>query len=139
MNAQKKNAEINLKFSILGKALTRFEEALKFPHDEGRGYIDATIQRFEFTIELFWKLLKRLLYAKGVEAQFPKDVLRSAYQGKLINNEKMWLAMLNDRNQTSHTYDEELADEIYKHCHDYAKHFRKTYDDLFSRKDEFTQ
>jgi len=89
------------------------------PMDEDRGNIDASIQRFEFTIELFWKLLKRILETKGVEVRYPKDVLQEAYAGGLIDDEKVWLRMLKDRNLTSHTYNEDLADEIYEHIKKY--------------------
>lgn len=97
------------------KALQALGVMVYKPMDEDRGNIDASIQRFEFTIELFWKLLKRILEAKGVEVRYPKDVLQEAYAGGLIDDEKMWLKMLRDRNLTSHTYDESLADEIYAH------------------------
>lgn len=117
-------------FQKVSKALTALETILKKPIDKDRANIDASIQRFEFTVELFWKLLKRLLEAKGVEVVFPKDVLRKAYQGKLIDNEKIWLAMLQDRNLTFHTYNEQLADEIYQHIQTYYPVLQKTYDTL---------
>ena len=81
--------------------------------DPDRGYIDATIQRFEFSVELFWKLLKRLLSDLGQETSHPKEVLKEAFTSGLIDQEQEWIRMLNDRNETSHTYDEELADAIY--------------------------
>jgi nucleotidyltransferase substrate binding protein (TIGR01987 family) len=40
-------------------------------------------------------------------------VLQEAYSGRLIDDEDTWLAMLYDRNRTSHTYDEALANEVY--------------------------
>ncbi len=97
------------------KALQALGVMVRKPMDEDRGNIDASIQRFEFTIELFWKLLKRILESKGVEVRYPKDVLKEAYAGGLIDDEKAWLRMLRDRNLTSYTYDENLADEIYAH------------------------
>lgn len=83
------------------------------PVDADRGYVDATIQRFEFSVELFWKLLKRLLLDLGQETNYPKAVLREAFSTGLIDQEQKWIQMLDDRNETSHTYDEELADVIY--------------------------
>ena len=83
------------------------------PVDPDRGNIDATIQRFEFSVELFWKLLKRLLLDLGQETNYPKAVLREAFSAGLIHQEQVWIRMLDDRNETSHTYDEELADAIY--------------------------
>ena len=101
------------------KAIQALGVMISKPMDEDRGNIDASIQRFEFTIELFWKLLKRILDAKGVDVRYPKDVLQEAYSGGLIDDEKVWLSMLKDRNLTSHTYNEDLADEIYEHIKKY--------------------
>lgn len=53
--------------------------------------VDASIQRFEFTVELFWKLLKRSIISLGREVNFPKEVLQEAYLSKMIEDEKIWL------------------------------------------------
>lgn len=67
---------------------------------------------------------------KGVEARFPKDVLSEAYLGKLIDDEKSWIDMLRDINLTSHTYDENLADQIYENIKRYAPVLRQEFDKL---------
>ena len=117
-------------FQKTEKALMALEVIVKKPMEEDRSNIDATIQRFEFTVELFWKLLKKILFSKGVTAQYPKDVLREAYAGALIDDEQLWINMLNDRNQTSHTYDEDLANKIYENIKTYTPIFRKSFDVL---------
>jgi len=94
---------------------------------EDRGNIDATIQRFEFTVELFGKLLKHILESKGVQVQYPKDILKEAYKGYLIDNEEQWLQMLKDRNLTSHTYDEKLAHIIFNRTKDYIPILKSTF------------
>ena len=109
------NNQVLLAFGKTKKALHALGVMIRKPIDEDRGNIDASIQRFEFTIELFWKLLKRILEEQGIEVLYPKEVLKKAYAGGLIDDEKAWLGMLKDRNLTSHTYDEELADEVYEH------------------------
>ena len=68
--------KIKLAFAKLEKALNALEIIASKPMQEDRSNIDATIQRFEFTVELFWKLLKYILESKGVEVQYPKDVTR---------------------------------------------------------------
>ena len=100
-------------YDKLVKVFTAMQVMANKTVDADRGYIDATIQRFEFSVELFWKLLKRLLLDLGQETNFPKAVLREAFATGLIDQDQAWIQMLNDRNQTSHTYDEELADVIY--------------------------
>ena len=113
-------------FQKVEKALKALEVVVQKPMDEDRRNIDATIQRFEFTIELFWKLLKKLLFSKGVSTQYPRDVLQQAYAGNLIDDEQVWLKMMNDRNQTTHTYDEDLANQIYERIKTYTPVFSKT-------------
>jgi len=74
---------------------------------------DGVIQRFEFTFELFWKTLKIFLAFKGIETRTPRDSLKEAFRINLIEDEKLFLNMLEDRNKTSHIYDEITADDIF--------------------------
>lgn len=102
-------------------ALKRFSEAL----DEDLSNplaIDGSIQRFEFSFELAWKLLKKVLMdLEGIEALSPKKTLQFAFKLGWIESESAWLLMLNDRNLTSHTYREECAQEIYSHLAGHLK------------------
>ena len=79
---------------------------------------DATIQRFEFTFEVVWKTLKLYLERQGHECGGPRPTLKKAFAENLIPTPEeadVWLEMLEDRNLTSHAYDEELASRIYSH------------------------
>ena len=96
----------------LGRALDRLAEALARPIDDPLA-VDASIQRFEFTFELFWKLLRRRLARQGIDVASPRAALRQAYRLGWLDDEARWLGMLDDRNLTSHTYREALAREIY--------------------------
>jgi predicted nucleotidyltransferase len=64
----------------LGDALDRFGEALAIPNPD-EIVMDGTIQRFEFTFELFWKTLRRFLQREGIDTASPKNPLRHAYRG----------------------------------------------------------
>ena len=99
-------------FDALRRSLDRLAEALAVPEGEPLA-IDGTIQRFEFTFELFWKAVRRLLVRQGIEANSPKAVLQQAYRLGWLDDEQQWLKVLEDRNLTSHTYREPLALEIY--------------------------
>jgi nucleotidyltransferase substrate binding protein (TIGR01987 family) len=125
-----KNVKIELAFGKVQKALLALVSVAEKPMQDDEIIVDATIQRFEFTIELFWKLLKVILESKGVEVQYPKDVLREAFKGHLIDDEEQWLSMLKDRNLTSHTYDEKLAHEVYERIKAYVPVFMSTLDHL---------
>jgi nucleotidyltransferase substrate binding protein (TIGR01987 family) len=75
---------------------------------------DSVIQRFEFTIELFWKTLRALLQLPSDAGS--KTVLQEAYRNGWIDDEATWVPLVQERNRTSHEYDElqamELADKI---------------------------
>ena len=85
---------------------------------------DAMIQRFEYSTEAFWKYLKAyLLTGHNLSANSPRDVIRTGLNAKLYGEEisKELLQMLDDRNLTSHTYVEELAESIAHRIPDYSK------------------
>ena len=115
-------------FDTLGNAITRLEEVLNAPELSQIEYMrDAAIQRFEFTIELFWKTLRKILFHEKVESTTPRDTLSKAYQYSLIDDEDAWLMMLDDRNNTSHAYKEEEAKVIFERIKGYLPIFQKTY------------
>jgi nucleotidyltransferase substrate binding protein (TIGR01987 family) len=81
----KSSERINLAFSKLNDALSALETVIKRPSDTDRIVIDATIQRFEFSFELFWLLLKEIIRSKGVkDVNFPRDVLSTAFSHNLM-------------------------------------------------------
>lgn len=116
---------------LLGIALTRLEGALAQPVNE---FVrDSAIQRFEFTFELFWKSLKGYAEESGVEAYSPRDSLRTAFQLGVIQENSDWFQMLQDRNLTSHTYNEVTAETIYSHLPSYLLLIRQAHAELTRR------
>jgi nucleotidyltransferase substrate binding protein (TIGR01987 family) len=113
----------------LGRSLDRLSEALSVGVEAPLA-IDGTIQRFEFTFELFWKAVRRLLARQGVEANSPKAVLQQAYRLGWLSDEQQWLDVLKDRNLTSHTYQEPLALEIYHRIPAHHAAMRAAFDQL---------
>lgn len=102
----------------LKSAADRFDEVLKL--EKTIFMRDSAIQRFEFTCELAWKTMKAYLQEKGAkDIFFPKDVIKSAYQARIINNDLSWLDMIDTRNETSHMYKESMAEDVYKKLPDY--------------------
>lgn len=95
------------------KAVQRLDAVLSEPKNE---YIrDSAIQRFEFVTDLAWKTLQAVLEEQfGLEANAPKTALRMAHENGLVEDIETWLMMVDDRNLTSHTYDEELAERMYE-------------------------
>lgn len=97
------------------KALRRLEEALKKDLSDDI-IIDGIIQRFEFTFEQAWKVMKLYLEDQGIldEALAPRSTIRCAFKHKLISDGDIWIEMMLDRNRTSHMYDEQTAVNIVK-------------------------
>lgn len=84
---------------------------------------DAAIQRFEYTFEAVWKAAQMYMREKeGLEQGSPKGVVRASLQVGLLTEEQARLALelVDDRNLTVHTYNEELANRIFSHLSDYA-------------------
>lgn len=107
MNAERLCSQI----TFVDKAVNRLADALNQPKNE---FIrDAAIQRFEFTFELAWKVLKTYLEREGLEARSPRAAIRGAFSVGLLPEDEGWLAMLELRNLSSHTYNEAIAERIY--------------------------
>lgn len=75
---------------------------------------DATIQRFEYTYETAWKVIKSTLSYQGVELRHPREIFAEAFSSGWIRNPECWEAMIEDRNLTTHTYKERTAEAVYK-------------------------
>lgn len=115
----------SIKFEKFKKALFSLEAVYTQPISLDRLSIDATIQRFAFTFELAWKFLKEFFLERDLILNYPKEILQEAFVVNLIDNEEIWIKMLKDRNMTSHTYDEKLADEIHRRVQLYVPELRK--------------
>ena len=121
--------ELALKKEIVLHALNTFCEALDIMNDPKYEEIykttrDSSIQRFEYTIESFWKFLKIYLqYKLGVfpKLEGSKGILREAMNAKLITNEEFEILVegVADRNLTSHIYKEEIAELLVGHLPQY--------------------
>lgn len=102
----------------LGSSIGRYEQAQQsssideLTKDERR---DSSIKRFELAYELFWKYLKEYLFVEyGISIDSPKKVFRECYEQGLVSIENVqnMLNMVDDRNLTTHAYDEDMADEL---------------------------
>ncbi len=101
-------------FSIrkLEDAFSRLKEGADSAADELDK--DGVIQRFEFTFEPLWKTLKLFLDDQGILTKSPKETLQESFRFELIQNEEIFLDMLEDRNRTSHLYNQADSLEIYE-------------------------
>lgn len=105
-----------VKIQQLRNALSRLEEAIAEYRQTGSTVVrDGAIQRFEFCAELAWKALREYLLEQGyTEVNSPKSVMKQAYADGILSDDAAWLQMMQDRNITSHLYDEAAANAIYQ-------------------------
>ena len=122
------------KLSQFNQALLRLKEAYektlnKKYSDEYSFFRDSTIQRFEFTVEIFWKTLKEFLREmEGIVCSSPKNCIREFFSLGCLSEEeaRKLLEMIDYRNLTSHTYHEEVAEEIFNKLNAYIILLEKT-------------
>lgn len=117
------------RFSNYIKALDKLTQAVEtiekeYPADadgniDNNDFLDdiikeGLIQRFEYTHELAWNVMKDFLTQAGNTNIFgSRDATREAFAAGLLVNGDLWMDMLKSRNLTSHTYNEDTADQIF--------------------------
>jgi nucleotidyltransferase substrate binding protein (TIGR01987 family) len=86
---------------LLSDALKDGSEKLSLLEKEG------TLQRFEYSFELAWKVMKDYLEENGIiiNPVTPKQVIKQAFAAKIISEGQVWIDMLLSCNLMSHTYD----------------------------------
>ena len=104
----------NLVYALnkLETAFTRLQQAAgRVVDDLDR---DGVIQRFEFTFELLWKTAKIFLEYEGVRCAGPRSCIKEGVRREVLSEGEVLLDMLEDRNKTTHIYDEHTAEEIFE-------------------------
>jgi nucleotidyltransferase substrate binding protein (TIGR01987 family) len=107
----------------LTKANQRLKEAARLKST--RIHKDATIQRFEFTFELTWKTIQEYIRDQGFDCKSPKSCIREAGRLEIIEDVEKWFEFLEHRNLIAHTYNEKIADKIYKKALNFPKEIDK--------------
>jgi len=113
------------------RALTTFKEILNEPFSII--VRDAAIQRFEYSFEAIWKLLKEYLNKKeGIICNSPKSCFREAFNVQILDeNETIKaLEMTDDRNLTSHAYIEKVAQKIFERLEIYFELTSKSFNHI---------
>lgn len=103
------------RLSNYSKALDQFKKAVDLASERELSELEqqGLIQGFEYTHELAWKTLKDFLTDRGyVDIYGSKDATRKAFNLDLISKGEIWMDMIKSRNQTSHTYNEEVKNKI---------------------------
>ncbi len=92
----------------LGKAVA-IVSAQKSRGDADKLMEEGLIQRYEYTHELAWKVMKDYAEYQGLtDIVGSRDAIRQTLQAGLISDER-WMDSIRDRNLTSHNYDDDTA------------------------------
>ena len=105
------------------EAIVRLEEALSLPVNPV--VRDSCIKRSELSFELSWAVIQSFLRDRGLTCRSPRDCFREAFSYGLLNEEDVWVHILQDRNLSVHTYDEELANQLYARLPRYVPALRQ--------------
>ncbi len=83
--------------------------------NENEIYRTGVIAQFNLTFELAWKALQAVLRihgSQGAETGSPREILQLGYKLGFVDDSAVWLAMLKNRNNSAHIYDEGQIDEL---------------------------
>lgn len=110
----------SLNLESLEKAIEQLKSGIRQCHADPDNELlrDGVIQRFEYTMDLSWKMIQRYLkHIAQVEEsaiRTKKDLFREAGRLGLITNVEAWFGYYEARNETSHTYDPQIAESVFK-------------------------
>jgi len=105
------NERTKLQLDLFEKALLKLKDALS--QNETEYVRDSVIQRFEFTFEMAWKSLRRILLDRGENVpDSAYETLQAAFKAGLIKDADLWRDIRDNRNSTSHTYQEIVAIKV---------------------------
>jgi nucleotidyltransferase substrate binding protein (TIGR01987 family) len=96
-------------------ALQRLTDALQLSHQRELTPLEqqGLIQAFEFTHELAWNVMKDYFFWQGTSGiTGSRDATREAFGKEIIEDGEGWMEMIKSRNQSSHTYNQAIAEQI---------------------------
>jgi nucleotidyltransferase substrate binding protein (TIGR01987 family) len=101
------------RFANFTKALSQLEKFIEKGETLNELEELGLIQAFEYNFELAWNLIKDFYEDQGESnIQGSRDAFRLAFNRGLISDGEEWMKMIASRSKTSHTYNEETANEI---------------------------
>ena len=104
------------RFANYNKALNQLSEGITNNGVNPASIIkEGIIQRFEFTHELAWKVMKDYLEYKGYQnVSGSRTATREAFNKGLLTRGQVWMDMIESRNNTVHTYNENILEDEFK-------------------------
>lgn len=103
------------KYENFCASLKNMKEIYDYDEPYNTVVLTGLVGLYEICFEQSWKMMKEILEIHGYEegaTGSPKIILRTAYRAGMIKNEDAWLRALQERNNVTHSYNEEIALEI---------------------------
>ena len=112
------------------RSMVQLEQAVTLSKQRALSDLEqqGLIQAFEYNYELAWNVIKDFYSYQGdtEDIQGSRDAFRTAFNRGLVTEGQLWMDMIKSRNKTSHTYNEETADDIFmKIVHEYHQEFNQ--------------
>ncbi len=122
------------RFDNYRRAFSLLREAIELKQERELTQLEqeGIIQRFEYTWELAWKLLKDYLEYNGINLATitPSATIKAAFAAKIIANGEGWMQALDARNKMSHTYDFKVFSQIIT---DIEQNYLHLFDQLYMK------
>lgn len=109
----KKEIRWKQRFQNFEKAFYLLERTINI-ENKSEAENGGLIQFYEVSFELSWKIMKDYLEAEGYVVKSPRTTIKQAIQSEIIDNGHLWIDALDDRNLSTHLYDEEAIKNISK-------------------------
>jgi len=127
------------RFDNFQKAFLELEEAVLLSQKRSLSKLEnqGLIQGFEYTHELAWNMIKDYLEEQGIfDLIGSKNTIREAFKLGILKEGEIWMNMIQSRNQTSHTYNTTLADQVVSDIiHKYFYQFKEIIEEFKKRYD----
>ncbi len=114
----------NYSLDSFRKALDSLEAGL-YPAPKNDRERDGAIQRYEYCLELCWKLGQKYLASVGITSNSPKSVFRDLGQQSIIVSVQTWIDYVDLRNETSHLYHQAVASRVFAQIEPFYKDARE--------------
>lgn len=123
---------MNKRVQDFNKAIGNLQTALTWDTKDMQDAVkESTIKRFELCYDLAWKCIKDYAKSQGSECYSPKECFKTAFQLGLIDDNEDWAKnIVEDRNLSSHVYNEQIANDLYKRIPKYLEMFQGLYKKL---------
>ncbi len=118
------------KFENFVAAFRNLADINRYEEPYGNVELTGLVGLFEVCFEQSWKAMKEILQENGFDegkTGSPRQILKTAYQADMIQDEELWLAALVSRNNVAHAYNKEIALDI---IHDTKDKYYKMFERL---------